>query len=527
MEKSVPGNESGETRRDDNATGLPGSDDGGVAATHLMDPDAAQAWLAAIVESSEDAIISKTLDGVIMSWNGGAERLFGYSAQEAVGRPILLLIPPERYAEEDDILRRVRAGERIVGFETVRQTKQGASIPVSLTVSPVRDASGRIVGASKVVHDITLRKRTEQALQESDRRKDEFISVLSHELRNPLAPIVAAAEVLLRDPQAGETAQRVGTMIRRHATHMARLIDDLMDASRIRTGKVTLRKTWIELQELVASAVEMNRPLIDQRKQILAVDIPPGVHLLADRDRLVQVLSNLLNNASKYTEPGGCIFVVAERTDGSVVIRVRDSGTGIDQDALLSVFDLYMQADRNQGRTQSGLGIGLNVAQRLVQLHEGTLKAKSAGRGHGSEFIVELPLPPEVPKTAVTAPAVPRTGTVKQVLVVDDNRDAAETLSAILHMAGHEVKVAHDGVTGLEVALRDKPHAILLDLGLPQLTGEEVARRVREQLGEQVLLVAVTGWGTSADRSAARLAGFNHHLTKPVSVDEVLALLSD
>src|SRR5581483_10443344 len=311
----------------------------GPGSTQRLPLPAAEAWLAAIIESSDDAIVSKTLQGIITSWNKGAERLFGFTAEEAVGQPIIMIIPPERQEEERLILQRLRSGERIEHFETIRRAKDGRLIEVSLTVSPIRDSSGRIVGASKIARDITLRKRAEATLREADRRKDAFIAILSHELRNPLAPVLHSTEVLLRDPGLGETARQLGGVILRQARYMARLIDDLLDSSRLDTGKVRLHKTRVELDAVVGVAVEINRARIDGQRLALKLAVPSGITLFADRDRLVQVLANLLNNAVKFTEPGGSIEIHAAAAQEWLVLRVRDTGIGIEPDKLGTIFD--------------------------------------------------------------------------------------------------------------------------------------------------------------------------------------------
>ncbi|HZR34822.1 MAG TPA: PAS domain S-box protein [Nevskia sp.] len=498
----------------------------GPGSTQRLPLPAAEAWLAAIIESSDDAIVSKTLQGIITSWNKGAERLFGFTAEEAVGQPIIMIIPPERQEEERLILQRLRSGERIEHFETIRRAKDGRLIEVSLTVSPIRDSSGRIVGASKIARDITLRKRAEATLREADRRKDAFIAILSHELRNPLAPVLHSTEVLLRDPGLGETARQLGGVILRQARYMARLIDDLLDSSRLDTGKVRLHKTRVELDAVVGVAVEINRARIDGQRLALKLAVPSGITLFADRDRLVQVLANLLNNAVKFTEPGGSIEIHAAAAQEWLVLRVRDTGIGIEPDKLGTIFDLFTQGEQARARAQAGLGIGLNVARKLVELHGGTLTAASAGPGLGSEFTIRLPLtstePAHAAGPAAAAASSPRH---RRVLVVDDNEDAAETISALLRLTGHETEVARDGLAALEAAKRFEPEVVLLDLGLPRLSGEQVARYLREQYGQRLRLIAVTGWGAEKDRRATHAAGFDHHLVKPVSIEDIQALL--
>lgn len=486
--------------------------------------------LAAIVESSHDAIISKTLDGIVTSWNGGAVRLFGYSADEAIGQPITLIIPPDRLSEEDVILQRLRSGERIEHYETVRRTKQGDLVEVSITVSPVRDRKGRIVGASKVARDITERKQAEAMLRQSERRKDEFLAVLSHELRNPLTPLLTAAQLLQGDKPAPDLKWLSG-LIRRQVRHMAHLIEDLLDVSRIGAGKVSLNKQRIDLATVLQNAIEANHALIEKCGHTLDLVLPPDpVRINADPARVTQVFSNLLNNAAKYTDPGGRIEVLVEPVGSGVAVKIRDSGIGIAQDQLASIFGLYMQAEDALARSRGGLGIGLTVARRLVELHHGTISASSPGLGKGSEFIVRLPLADDsdlaqLPGADGTPSAEP--AAARKILIADNNADLAESLALMLRAAGHRVETVQDGISALTSASTSRPDVVLLDLMLPKLPGTEVARRLREDLGRDVLLIAVTGLGQEKHLQLAREAGFDHHLLKPFDTQVLEALMAD
>jgi PAS domain S-box-containing protein len=491
--------------------------------------DDARALLAAIVESSEDAIVSKTLEGIVTSWNVGAERLFEYTAAEAVGRSITLIIPPERLHEEEMILGRLRRGERIEHYETVRRSKGGRLIDISLTISPVRDVTGRIIGASKVARDVTARKKAEEALKEADRRKDEFLAMLAHELRNPLAPIRNAVQILRAKGPPVPELQWARDVIDRQALQLTRLVDDLLDVSRITKGKIALRKERVELAAVVGSAVEGSRPLVEKWGHELTVTLPPEpVHLEADPTRLAQILLNLLNNAAKYTEQGGRIWLTAEREGEAVVIRVKDTGVGIPAEMLPRVFELFTQAERSLERAQGGLGIGLTLVQRLVQMHGGSVEARSEGPGKGSEFVVRLPAARAGDEGAPgageggQAPAAPRS----RILVVDDNRDAADSLAVLLRLMGHEVHTAHDGLEAVGAATVLRPDVVLLDIGLPKLNGYDAARRVRQERGEGVMLIALTGWGQEEDRRLSREAGFDYHLTKPVELGALQQLLA-
>jgi PAS domain S-box-containing protein len=375
--------------------------------------------------------------------------------------------------------------------------------------------------------DFVERKLAEEALREADRRKDEFLAVLSHELRNPLAPIGYAVEILKKSDPMPPQMQKARDVIQRQVRQLARLIDDLMDVSRITRGTIGLRRQHIELRSIVNDAVEASRPLIEQAGHTLRVELPvEPVIVHADATRLAQVLMNLLNNAAKYTERGGHIDLSAAVAGETVEIRVRDTGVGIPPQNLQRVFELFAQEDRSLERSRGGLGIGLNLARRLVALHGGELEARSDGPGHGSEFIVRLPVAKsqsdasEAPGAQLEAPHSMR------ILVVDDNEDSAESMAMFLAMSGHDVRTAHDGLAAVQAAAEFQPAAVLLDLGLPRLNGYEAAQRIRAQRGVDVVLVAVTGWGQEDDRRRSRAAGFDYHLTKPVALDEVRRLLS-
>ena len=495
-----------------------------------------RARFAAIVQSSDDAIISKDLNGVITSWNKSAERLFGYTAQEAVGKSVTLLIPPERIDEEPAILERIRRGQPIDHYETLRRRKDGTLIDVSLTVSPIVDSQGQVVGASKIARDITERKRAEEALREEDRRKDEFLAMLAHELRNPLAPIRNALEILRQRGESREAVHSASQMMERQIGQMARLVDDLLDVSRITRGKIELRRGSIELASAVNHAVEASRPLVESKGIDLSLSLPQEpIYLNADPIRLAQVVGNLLNNASKFTDKGGRIWLTAElasngdQSPKEVLIRVRDSGIGIAPNQLGRIFDMFVQLDTSLERSVSGLGIGLTLAKNLVELHGGTMEVHSAGVGQGSEFVVRLPVLAEAPKLPTPEPASNelKAAPPRRILVVDDNEDSAESLTILLNLAGHKTHTAYDGLEALEAAETFRPDMILLDIGLPKLNGFEVARKIREQpWGQSIVLVALTGWGQDEDRRRSREAGFNHHLTKPVDPRALTNLLA-
>lgn len=492
--------------------------------------------LAAIVESSNDAIISKSLDGIIQSWNAAAERLFGFTAEEAMGQHISLVIPPERLAEENEIIASLAAGNRIEHFETERVRKDGQRIIVSLTISPIKDDSGNVVGASKIVRDVTERKQLTDDLQRlaadllaADRRKNEFLATLSHELRNPLAPMTNMLEVVKRSGDDARILKQAHETIERQLNQMVRLVDDLLDVNRITHDRLELRRSDVELSSVIQQAVEVARPLIDGADQELIVDLPrEPVYLHADRARLAQVFGNLLNNSCKYTSANGTITLSAKRVDDDVLVSVKDNGAGIPSDKLHSIFDMFMQVDRSSEQSQGGLGIGLTLVKRLVAMHGGSIEARSEGEGRGSEFIVRLSV---IRKPALEVPRVERVSespAQRRVLIVDDNRDSADSLAMLLEITGNKTFQAHDGVEALNAIEKHRPEVVLLDIGLPKLDGHEVCRRVREQpWGKNIVIIALTGWGQEDDRRKSEEAGFNGHIVKPVDYENLLSLLAE
>ncbi|MEO8487543.1 MAG: PAS domain S-box protein [Betaproteobacteria bacterium] len=750
--------------------------------------------LASIVETSDDAIIRKSLDGRIQSWNAGAERLFGHTVEQAVGQHIFLVIPLERRAEEDGIVAKLKAGERVDHFETVRVRRDGKRLLVSLTISPIMDEAGNVVAASKIVRDVTLQREAEERerkllgdaveanakfraffdqgalfagimdidgtivepnrlwwegcgftreqvagkmfwdgpwwspspalvekvhagslraaaghafraelpyfigdgseriadvsivpikddagrilflaptgsditdrklaeaerqkfvtlvenstdfigicdpqghptyvnragldlvgladmeearstpvrefffpedqarivdgflpdvaarghgevevrfrhfrtgaarwmvykvvklsgadgattgfatvsqditdrkrmeydlrklakdLSDADRRKDEFLATLAHELRNPLAPLSDMLEVLKRTGGDGATLRQAVDMMGRQTGQLVRLVDDLLDVSRITHNRLELRRSRVDLVPVVQQAVQASQPHADTAGHRLRLTVPPEpLPLNADPVRLAQVFGNLINNSCKYTPSGGSIDVTVERSGTEAVVSVRDTGVGIPPDRLDSIFEMFAQVDHSLERSQGGLGIGLTLVRRIVLMHGGTVVAQSTGEGQGSEFVVRLPLAgPAVEATLapVAAPPPPR---AHRILIVDDNRDAASSLAMLLEIEGNETFVAHDGAEALAAAERHRPEIVLLDIGLPVLNGYEVARRIREQpWGKHVLLVALTGWGQAEDRRKSREAGFDNHLVKPVDHAALQVLL--
>jgi len=620
----------------------------------LRDQIEAQALLAAVVESSEDAIISKTLEGIITSWNAGAERLFGYSAAEVIGRPIQLIVPPELHHEESQILDRLRHGERLQDIQTVRVSRQGHRVDVSLTVSAIRDATGRVGGASSVARDITARKRAtdllresearfrflsemipsivwmaapdgrityvnrrwteycgdpggqdpsawpaltnhpddheratrawnwhlrkvrdfeiearlrrtdgayrwfvsravpfldaagnvlswfgittdihdqkemEETLRQADRRKDEFLATLAHELRNPLAPIRNALHIIRLKKDEPATIEQARKIMERQLGQLVRLVDDLLDVGRITRGKLELRKERIEVGSVIKNALDTTRPLIEAAGHELTVALTAQpVFLDADPVRLAQVLSNLLNNAGKYMNRGGHIWLTTRTQGDEVVVSVRDKGIGIPPEALETVFEMFKQVDGSLERAHGGLGIGLTLAKQLVELHGGRILARSEGANKGSEFEVRLPM---VPAATSAERAEERPGAITdahyRILVADDNSDAVESMGMMLRLMGNDVRTVRDGAQALEEAAAFRPDIVILDIGMPRLNGYDAARRIREERwGATMILVALTGWGQEEDKRRALAAGFDLHFTKPVNAADLERLI--
>jgi PAS domain S-box-containing protein len=404
----------------------------------------------------------------------------------------------------------------------------GTVVYVQNDVEPLYDTHGRIYGCVSVCVDLTYRKLAELRLRDADRRKDEFLATLSHELRNPLAPIRTAIEVMRLARGDADVVERARATMERQVLHLVRITDDLLDVARITQNKVELRRERLDLRAVLQSAVEATRAAADAQALSLTVDVP-DTELWADADatRLAQAFSNLLNNAVKYTEPSGQIHVSVDACGAEACIAIEDTGVGISPPMLNRIFDMFTQVQAHRDRTQGGLGIGLTLAKRLVELHGGSIEATSPGPGLGSRFVVRLPLSVETrveEAPAIGADAV-AAGTAR-VLVAEDNPDAAEMMRVMLGLKGHDVRVAADGVQAVAVAQRFHPHIAFIDIGMPRMDGYEVADRLRRMLGSSVVLVALTGWGQDEDKRRSRDAGFDHHLTKPPEPDVLEQLIA-
>lgn len=473
----------------------------------------------------------KDLEGRYVYVNDAAEKAFGTTRSRLYGKSDAEVFPPETAAQfrEND----QRATQSEAGVQTVESLLNPDGIMHHSLVSkfPILGPEGKPVLIGGMAIDITDRMRLEEELLQANRRKDEFLATLAHELRNPLAPIRNSLH-LLRLAGAGEPANvQILEMMERQVKHMVRLVDDLLEVSRITRGKIELRKERIELAAVLRSAVETARPLLERGRHQLAISLPPEPLLLeADGVRLAQVLANLLNNAAKYTEEGGQIWLNARPEADQVVLTVRDTGVGIPAEMLPRVFEMFTQVDRTLGRAQGGLGIGLTLVKRLVEMHGGTVEARSEGLGRGCEFLVRLPLAGSssglaaLPSTDPTLEVL----ALRRILVVDDNRDAADSLGMLLRFQGAEVQVAYDGPSALSALTAFQPAIMLLDIGMPSMDGYEVARRVRQQAEcKDVTIIALTGWGQDEDRRKSAAAGFDAHLVKPVDHTVLMRLLAE
>lgn len=497
----------------------------------------ARAELAAIVESSDDAIIGEDLQGNITSWNQGAERLYGYSAEEIIGNPVARLHPPEQPSELPGVLERLRLGEHGEHLQTVRMRKDGSRVDVSLSVSPIKDGEGRVIGAAKIARDIGPQKRLEDELRrradelaEAHRQKDQFLAMLAHELRNPLAPLLTGLHILRQPQMTVEAVEQTRAMMERQLRHVSHLVDDLLDVSRILRGKVELRRERLDLGQLARTAAEDRRAVLKQAGLALVLNIrATPVWVMGDPTRLTQVLNNLLDNAVKFADGGHkvTVQVTADAAGQQALLSVRDEGVGIEPEMLPRLFSPFLQADRSLDRSRGGLGLGLALVKGLAELHGGSVEASSAGRGHGAEFIIRLPLEKEPPALSKAPAASSKPGKRLRILIVEDNQDAANSLRLLLELLGHEVQVAYSGPDGVACARQWRPDVVLCDIGLPGLDGYGVARELRlNPTTARVRLLALTGYGAEEDHRRSSAAGFDAHLVKPADPKELIKLLA-
>jgi len=491
-----------------------------------------EARLRALVASAtEFAILTITGDGRIKSWSEGAERLFGYAADEIIGKPAALLFTAgdrDAGVPKQELTTALDHGHALDERWHVR--KDGSMVFASGAVSPIRGSDPPEF--VKIARDLTDRKQMEDALKDADRRKNEFLATLAHELRNPLAPIRSGLDLLKRAGYDRRLIARTLRVIERQTDQIVHLVDDLLDISRITQGKIRLKKERVELRSIARRAFDNIRASSRAKEHQLTLYLPDrAVHVDADVTRVEQVLFNILNNAVKYTNRGGRISLVLETNESEAVITVTDSGIGIPEDKIGEVFNIFSQAEEMTDEENGGLGIGLSVVRSLVEMHGGSVNAFSEGAGKGSVFVIRLPLAAGSPAqpdacggrpVAEEKPEPPTEG--KRVLVIDDNRDAVAMLQILLTMEGHEVHAAYDGEEAVREAEEFRPDICLCDLGLPKMDGFEVARRISVTVPE-ALLVSVSGWGQEEDRKRSEQAGFRHHLVKPVKIDQVMDLI--
>ena len=523
--------------------------------TERRKADRAQALLAGIVQSSDDAIISKSLDGTIRSWNDSAEEMFGYSEDEVIGKSIMIIVPPDRSGEEKSILETLARGDRIEHFETERVTKSGKRIPISLSVSPIKNRVGEIIGASKIARDITQRKFIEQErerllareqrlrteAQAASKLKDEFLATVSHELRTPLNAILGWATIFRQREITGETLNQGMASIERNARFQAQLVEDLLDVSRIISGKMQLDIKQIDITPIIKSVLDSLRPAAEAKQIGLEMIVDPTAdRLRADEARLQQIIWNLLSNSVKFTEKGGVIQIRIRRSDSATEIVVSDNGLGISSDFLPYVFDRFQQADSSITRKHGGLGLGLAISRHLVELHGGTITVESDGPGKGSSFTVRLPLaavslaePPinehqqQQEPPAISGGKQPDLSKFK-VLAIDDAADAREMLRVVLEQFGASVMTAASAKEGL-VALSDwRPDVVVCDIGMPEQDGYVFIREVRNlspERGRNTPAIALTGYVSIEDRMRALGAGYQMFAPKPVEATELASLI--
>ena len=522
-------------------------------------------WLEAIIESADDAIISKTLDGVLTSWNKAAEHIFGYTSDEAVGKSVLMLIPAHLRSEEAMILGKIRSGQRIEHYETVRVAKDGRMLDVSLTVSPIKDETGKVIGASKVLRDITRQKKIEaereQALRERDdllkreqhareqaeiasRSKDEFLGLLSHELRTPLNAILGWTRLLSTHALDETASAQALETIDRNAKLQARLIDDMLDVSRIISGKLRLDAQPVDLTSVITAAVETLRPAAEAKsiRFYTTLDFGTG-SVLGDPMRLQQVIWNLVSNAVKFVPRGGSVRVSVRRVNSHVEIVVGDSGPGIDPDFLPFVFDRFRQGNSSPDKRYGGLGLGLSIVKQLAELHGGTVEAANAEEG-GAIFTVKLPVMAVKRATQLVTERSATAGVTSngdlsfdrppdlagiKVLAVDDEADARTLLSAMFKQCGATVETCASAAEAIRMIEEFDPDVLVSDIGMPGEDGYSLIKKIRDaekKTGGRLPAVALTAFARTEDRFAALTAGFNMHVPKPVEPAELALVIS-
>ncbi|MFN2576295.1 MAG: PAS domain S-box protein [Pyrinomonadaceae bacterium] len=510
-----------------------------------------RALLAGIVDSSEDAIVSKSLQGIITSWNNSAEKLFGYTAEEAIGKSITMVIPDELLDEETMILSRLRRGQRIEHFETVRVSKSGKRINIALTVSPIRDNEGHIIGASKIARDITDKVVAEQErasllaseraarerAEAASRAKDEFVAMISHEIRSPLNAILGWSQMLRQGALDKTATANALESIERNARAQAQLVSDLLDVSRVITGKLRINARPVDMLNSLESAFESIHPAAQAKQITIDVESEPYATVVTgDADRLQQVFWNLLSNAVKFTPRQGRVVVKITRAESQIEVAVTDSGVGIAKDFLPFIFDRFTQADTSSARKHAGLGLGLAIARHIVELHGGTISAESGGEGQGATFRITLPVRVPHQQDADTRESSVPLDTIAhqielnglRVMVVDDEAETRELLQVILSSHGAEVLAMASGMEALGQIEKWRPAIIVSDIGMPVMDGYMFMKRVRslDSAERSVPAIALTAYARAEDRLHALAAGFQMHVPKPVEASELVVVIA-
>jgi len=496
-----------------------------IAISRLKKTEQELRRLSKVFMDGADPIIIEDLAGRIIDLNREAERAYGWSRSELLGKSISMLAPPERRDDSRRLREKCRGGDYVRNYETQRCHRDGDVTPVLLTLSLLTDEAGQAAAIASISKDIAVQKKAEAEALEASKRRDHFLAMLSHELRNPLGAMLNATRLMSRTRDDEQALRKAAKVVERQSKQMARLLDDLLDVARVTQGRIHIRTAVVDLRQVVQEAVDVVQPQFDASQQALNLELPDQpIFVEGDSSRLLQVHENLLDNAAKYTAPGGKVHVSLRDEDGQAVLRVRDNGVGIAPEMQDRIFELFVQGPDATPGVDSGMGIGLTMVQNIVQLHGGTVDVHSEGPGQGSEFEIRLPVTDQLPAPAAEEPPV---GDAQlKVLIVEDNDDSRELLTALLKLDGYDVTSAPDGLRGFESIVAERPDVALVDVGLPGIDGYEVARRVRAALPDRpIKLVALTGYGRSVDREAVFKAGFNEHLVKPVEPAELARVL--
>ncbi len=503
-----------------------------VDVSRLKNAEGGLRMMSKVYVDAADPIIIEDLHGKITDANAEAERVFGWTRNELIGKDITFLIPEDEAGRARELRSRCLEKGGLRNVETVKHNKRGQRMPMLLTLSVLNDQEGKPVAIASSPKDISDRKRAEETAREAVRKRDQFLAMLSHELRNPLGAALNATYILdcVAPDRVAESLNEVRGVIQRQVLQVARLLDDLLDVARVTQGRIEIRRQIIDVTKLVNDAVEAVRPVLDAKGHQVQLDVANyPIYIEGDAARILQIQENLLTNAAKYTPPNGTIQLSLVKEDEEAVLRVRDNGTGIPPEMLESIFDMFVQSDNTLSRSQGGMGLGLTLVKKLVEMHGGRVTAQSPGLGQGSDFIVRLPIvnePPVVEKSEMDQFQGSASQSPRHIVLVEDNDDSREMLATLLKLDGHQVTVAADGRVGLEMILHQRPDVAIVDVGLPQMSGLEIAREVRDVLGKDVRLVALTGYGRSEDQEAVKRSGFDVHLVKPLKPMQLRKVLN-